>query len=106
MNAALLRQEVIDILKYKTVKTDFGEYIDEWVYGGSFRAGVLSQSMSRTVAQNELMFPESRTLIMRTYVPIEESDRIEWDGKQWQVESIVKNKYFNDKEVVITSVEQ
>ena len=106
MNSALLRQEVIRLLKYRKSQTDFGEYIDDWVFEGTYRAGVLSQAMSRAVAQNELMFPESRTLVMRKYVPVEEQDRIEWDGRQWQINSIVDNKYYNDKTVIITKIEQ
>ena len=106
MNTALLRQEQIEILRPEVTKTDFGEYFEVYKPIGTFRAGLLTQSMSRTVRNNEIVFPQSKTMVVRSYVPIREADHVLWNGIEWRAESIIHNKYFNDIEIVMTKVEK
>lgn len=106
MNSAQLRQEVIRLIKPVRVQSELGSYYDNWECYGIYRAGLLTQTMTREMLNGEIQFPKTKTFLTRTYVPIAEGDRLEWNDKLWQVESIIDNKYYNDKEIYVTLVEE
>lgn len=106
MNTALLRQEKIILIKPISVRTEYGSFHNEWEEAGSYRAGILTQSMNRIMNNDEIQFPQQKTFIVRHYVPVKEGDRIKWDDKLWTVESIIKNKYYNDIEIYVDKVEE
>jgi hypothetical protein len=41
---------------------------------------------------------------VRAYVPVIETDQIEWQGKRWRITSINRNKYYNDTEINTTVI--
>lgn len=106
MNSAQLRQEIIKLISPVYVQSALGSYTEEWQEIGIYRAGLLNQTMNREMLNGEIQFPKTKTFITRTYVPVKEGDRLEWNGKKWQVESIIDNKYYNDKEIYVTLVEE
>jgi hypothetical protein len=57
-----------------------------------------------TVSEGEIFYPVNRTFIVRAYVPIIETDRIEYKGQDYKILSINQNIYYNDIEVVTTIV--
>lgn len=106
MNTALLRQEKINIYRHIITQTEFGDYEDNLVFVKSVRAGVLNQSQNKIFLNDELQFPQTRKFIVRSYVDVKENDVIEWNGHKWTVDSVITNKYYNDKEIETTVINE
>lgn len=98
MNSALLK-DPIDIYELVTTKTEYGTIQTNYVLKYHTRAYVRFNSENMTVSEGEVFFPVNRTFIVRAYVPVVETDQIEYDGKRWKITSINKNKYYNDTEI-------
>lgn len=98
MNAALLK-EPIDIYELNTTKTEYGTIQTNYVLKYHTRAYVRFNSENMTVSEGEIFFPVNRTFIVRSYVPVVETDQIEFEGKRYKILSINKNKYYNDTEI-------
>lgn len=105
MNAALLK-EAIDIYELITHKTEYGTIQTSYELKYHTRAYVRFNSENMTISEGEVFFPVSRTFIVRSYVPVIETDQIEFEGKRWKITSINKNKYYNDTEIITTLVNQ
>lgn len=103
MNSALLT-DPIKIYNLVTEDTDYGMNKDTYVLGYSTRAHVIFNSQDRVVSEGEVYFPQDRTLVVRSYVPVDERSRIEWDGKMWGITSINTNKKYNNKEIRIVEI--
>ena len=106
MNSALLRQEKIDLYSPVLVGDGYGHYNTEWKYEKSVRAGVLNKSMNRVVDNGEVVYDKTTHLVVRSYVQIQEDWQIEWNGYKWQIISIVDNKYYLDKEIIVAKIEE
>lgn len=98
MNAALLK-DPIDIYELNTTKTEYGTIQTNYVLKYHTRAYVRFNSENMTVSEGEIFFPVNRTFIVRSYVPVVETDQIEFEGKRYKILSINKNKYYNDTEI-------
>lgn len=98
MNAALLK-EPIDIYELNTTKTEYGTIQTSYTLKYHTRSYVKFNSENMTVSEGEIFFPVNRTFIVRSYVPVVETDQIEFEGKRYKILSINKNKYYNDTEI-------
>lgn len=105
MNSCLLK-DPIDIYELNTTKTEYGTIQTNYVLKYHTRAYVRFNSENMTVSEGEVFFPVNRTFIVRAYVPVVETDQIEYEGKRWKITSINKNKYYNDIEIITTLVNQ
>lgn len=103
MNSALLK-DPIDIYALQTTKTAYGTIKTEYVLKYHTRSSVQFNSENMVVSEGEVWFPTNRTFIVRAYVPVTETDQIEWNGKRWKILSINTNKYYNDMEIQCTLV--
>jgi len=99
MNSALLR-DPIDIYELTTIKTEYGTIQTSYNLKYHTRAYVRFNSENLTVSEGEVYFPINRTFIVRAYVPVVETDQIEYEGKRYKILSINKNKYYNDIEII------
>lgn len=101
MNSALLK-DPIDLYALQTNKTEYGTIKTEYVLKYHTRAFVQFNSENQTISEGEIFYPINRTFITRAYVPVTETDLIEFEGKRYKILSINKNKYYNDIEIVTT----
>ena len=101
MNAALLRHP-IDIYELVTTKTEYGTIQTSYEFKYHTRSFIRFNSENKVVSEGEILYPVNRTFIVRAYVPVVETDLVEWEGKRWKITSINKNKYYNDIEIVTT----
>lgn len=101
MNSCLLK-DPIDIYELNTTKTEYGTIQSSYTLKYHTRSYVRFNSENMTVSEGEVFFPVSRTFIVRAYVPVTETDLIEYDGKRWKITSINKNKYYNNIEILTT----
>lgn len=98
MQSHLLKQP-IDIYELVVNKTEYGTIQSSYTLKYHTRSYVKFNSENMTVSEGEIFFPVNRTFIIRSYVPVVETDLIEFEGKRYRILSINKNKYYNDTEV-------
>ena len=103
MKSSLLT-DPIKIYNIVTEDTACGMNKDTYVLGYSTRAHVIFNSQDRVVSEGQVYFPQDRTLVVRSYVPVDERSRIEWNDKMWRITSINYNKYYNNKEIHIVEI--
>lgn len=105
MKAGILKEH-IEIYEPVTVTTDFGNTTQTWQRFYTTRASVLHNGGTRLNQNDEIFYPNNKTFIVRHYVPVVEKMRIHYQGKMYQITSIVPNKYYNDKEIYTTLVNE
>lgn len=105
MQSHLLR-DPIDIYQLETIKTEYGTIKSDYVLKYHTRSYVKFNSENQVVSEGEIFYPINRTFIVRSYVPVVESDRIFWQDKWWKILSINQNKYYNDIEIICTLVNE
>ena len=105
MNSALLTDQ-IEIYNLTVSKTDYGTIQKTYTYAFTTRAHVIFDSESEVVSEGEILYPINRTFIVRSYAEITERDRIKWNDQYWSIISINNNKYYNNKEVRTTLVNE
>lgn len=98
MNSALLKHP-IEILGLLTVTTEYGNNKSSYVYKYNTKSHILFNSETMTTSEGEVLYPTTRTFIVRGHVPVVETDRIRWDNKDWAILSINKNQYYNNIEI-------
>jgi len=103
MNSCILK-EPIKIKALTTTKTQYGTIQTSYTLKYETKASVKFNSENMTVSEGEIFYPINRTFIVRAYVPITETDRIEYKGQEYKILSINKNIYFNDIEVTTTII--
>lgn len=103
MNSALLRHK-IEIHSLSTTKSEYGTITTDYKLKYTTRAHVIFNSETQVVSEGEIYFPVLRTFIVRSHVPVVETDRIFYDDKWWRITSINKNDYYNNTEISCTLV--
>ena len=105
MKAGILKEN-IEIYEPVTVTTDFGNTTQTWQRFYTTRAAVMHNGGTRLNQNDEIFYPNNKTFIVRHYVPVVEKMRIKFQGKMYQITSIIPNKYYNDKEIYTTLVNE
>lgn len=98
MQAHLLKNP-IDIFELVTTKTEYGTIQTSYELKYHTRSYIRFNSENMAVSEGEIFFPVNRTFIVRSYVPVTETDQIEFEGKRYKILSINRNKYYNNTEV-------
>lgn len=87
MRAGLLTEQIEIWSKHLTVN-EFGEEVEDWIKTYKTRARLVHDGGSRVVSNDEIVFTHSKTFQIRQYVPINELDRILWNGKFYRILNI------------------
>ena len=80
---------------------EFGEANEEYKEVYTTRAKVDHNSGTRTVENNEIVFDYTKTFNVRSYVPVCDDDRIEWQGKMYRILTTQQRREYND--IMITA---
>lgn len=105
MNSALLKDR-IDIYELQTETTKVGTIRQSYVFKYSARACVQFKGENQVVSEGEVFYPVTMNFIVRSHVPVVETDRIYYDNKKWRILSIDKNQYYNDKNILCTLINE
>ena len=95
MKAGLLT-EIIDIYSPTIVINDYGERTETLEKTYTTRAKVNWDSGNRVLSNEEIYYDYSKTFNVRYYVPVKETDQIEWQNKRYRIITIEKRKEYND----------
>ena len=87
MRAGLLTEQ-IEIWSKTLAVNGFGEEVEDWIKTYQTRARLVHDGGSRVVSNDEIVFTHSKTFQIREYVPINELDRILWNGKFYRILNI------------------
>lgn len=93
MIAGLLK-EIIDIYSPYQHKNEYGEVEDSFEKSFRTKAQVVYNSGNRIIDNNEIFNEYKVQFIVRIYHKISELDRIKYDGKFYQIESIEKSRQY------------
>lgn len=100
MRAGLLN-EVIKILSPQYTINEFGEKIQNYIVSYSTRARVEHVSGNRSNENNEIFYSYNKTFTVRSYVPVNEYDLVEYNNKRYRIISIDNRiKAYNDKLII------
>lgn len=105
MKAGLLKEKIY-VYKPTVTKTEFGGTKVDYDLVCSTRAGILWNSGNRENENNEIFFSQSKTFIIRRYIPITEQCRIKHGEKFYRVLSIEPNKKYNNLTVETTLINE
>lgn len=95
MKAADLKER-IKIYGLRVTATVYGDTHNEYDFKYSCRARVNYASGSRTVDNDAIFYSVDREFIVRSYVPVCDTDIIVWNDTNWRVLSIDHSKQYND----------
>ena len=84
MRAGLLKEK-IDIITPKIATNDYGEQTTEWELKYPTRARLIHTSGNRIEPNGEIFYSHMKTLEVRSYVPVDDFDRIIWNEKQYRI---------------------
>lgn len=85
--------EKIQVLGLETFKNVYGEMEDRYVLKCNTRAAVLQNSGTRTDENGETYYDYTKQFELRIYVPIDDYDHIMYDGKEYRIININRDKY-------------
>lgn len=100
MIAGRLNEEIK--IYHPTVTTnDYGEASEEYKLLYTTRAKVDHNSGTRTIENDEIVFDYTKSFTVRSYVPVSNDDRIEWQNKMYRILTSQKRREYND--IMITA---
>lgn len=98
--------ERIDIYEQVTTRTLSGAVNIDWQIKYSCRARINYSSGNRIIDNDEIFYTVDRDFIVRSYVPVIDTDEIRWDNKRWQIRSIDKNREYNNQVIHTTKINE
>lgn len=98
--------EVITIIKSVVSKDSYGATITNWTDSYSTKASVKQNSGIKSVVNNEIFTAYTVEFEVRYYNQLNEFDRIKWNNKFYQIESIVSERLKNRKIIITTLVNE
>lgn len=99
-------KDKIEIYKQITERTASGATKIEYVLRCTCRAQARYSSGSRAVENDEIFYAVDRDFVVRSYIPIELTDQIHFDGSIWQVLSIDHDKKYNNIYIRTTRINE
>lgn len=101
MKRAGLLNEVITILTPTSNVNEFGEKVQTYSIRFTTRARVEHDSGTRSNENNEIFYSYQKSFTVRSYVPVNEFDLIQYNGKKYRITSIDDRiKTHNDKLII------
>lgn len=84
--------EVIEIYEFVRQKDVYGKITETKQFKCKTRAKVNHRSGSRTVINDNIQYPYTKTFVVRIYINIKEDDLIKYQDEYYRVLSIDKDK--------------
>lgn len=98
-------KERIKIYSLHKTATVYGDTRDEYIYNYTCRARVNYSSGNRTDDNGAIFYSVDREFIVRSYVPVHDTDIIVWNNQNWRILSMDPSKTLNDILIRTTKIE-
>lgn len=99
-----LLNEIIQILTPTSTVNEFGELVQTYNVSYTTRARVSHDSGTRSNENNEIFYNYSKTFTVRSYVPVNEFDLIQYNSKKYRIISIDDRIKQNNDKLIITEL--
>lgn len=96
--------EKLKILKEVRVDSEFGGTQTEYQFKCYMRAYHDNKDGNRQVINDEIVYTDTRTFIVRFYQPIDNEDIIEWYGELYRILSISPDRKNQRKTIVCQKI--
>lgn len=96
--------EVIKLYEIIETVNEFGERETEQKLKYTTRAKIETSNGGRGNENNEIVYSHRKTLYVRSYVPIKDTDILEYDKEMWRITNIENRKDYNDKVISVEKV--
>lgn len=103
MQAGLLN-EIIEVYKPITETNSFGEVVQTLGKVCTTKARVIHASGNKAVENNEIVSNYTKTLHVRSYIPITDVSQVKYRDKMYRVTSVEDVRQGNYKEVLIEKI--
>lgn len=101
MKRSGLLNEIINIYSPTSTVNEFGEKVQTYSLSYRTRAKVDHNSGLRDNQNNEVFYTYQKTFTVRSYVPINEFDQVDYNGKRYRILTIEdRTKDYNDKQII------
>lgn len=98
--------ETITVVKSTISRNSYGASTISWYDSYVTRASVKQNNGTKDVVNNEVFVHYTVEFEVRYYNQIDELDRIRWNNKLYQIESIVSERLRNRKIIITTLVNE
>lgn len=98
--------ELITIVRSVDVKDSYGATSKVWNVLAITKASVSQNTGTRNVVNNEIFTAYTVEFGIRYYIEVSEFDRIKWNNKLYQVESVIPDRIKNHKTIITTLVNE
>jgi head-tail adaptor len=105
MDSALLRHK-LELHELQTTTSEYGTITTSYALKYTTHCHVIFNSENQVISEGEIFYPINRTFIVRSYVPVVETDRIKYEDKMYKILSINKNDYYGNIEIATTLVNE
>ncbi len=98
--------ETITVVKSINSRNSYGASSTSWYDSYVTRASIKQNNGTKDVVNNEVFVHYTVEFEVRYYNQIDELDRIRWNNKLYQIESIVSERLRNRKIIITTLVNE
>lgn len=98
--------EIVEIWRSQVTVNEYGERDEEDVYVCKTRAAVRNTSGGRSEPNNEIFYSYSFEFLLRSYIPVVDTDRIKWQGNMYMINSLQHRRESNDIQIFATKINE
>ena len=88
--------EILQIYAPVVNVNEYGERVETFEKTYTTRARVDHNSGNRSNTNDEIVFNYQKTFNVRSYVPLQDTYQIEWQGKRYRILATEKRREYND----------
>lgn len=99
-------QYLIELYHRETTTNEFGEEVESYNLVRKTRAAINFRSKARVFDQSEERMPGTYEMIVRSYVEIDDTSRIKWQGKTYRVVEWHEDLEYRDKVMTVEEVNE
>lgn len=88
--------EVVKIYRPTETVNEYGGRTTEFTELYTTRAKVEYSTGNKVIENDEIVFSYAKRFFLRSYVPVTETDQIEWQSKRYRILTLENRREYND----------
>lgn len=97
---------LIELYHRETETNEYGEEVERYVLVRKTRAAINFRSKSRDLGLMEERMPGTYEMIVRSYVEVDDTSRVKWQGKTYHVTEWHEDLDYRDKVMTVEEVNE
>jgi len=99
-------QYLIELYHRHTETNEYGEEVESYVLVRKTRAAINFRSKSRDLGLMEERMPGTYEMIVRSYVEVDDTSRVKWQGKTYRVIEWHEDLEYRDKVITVEEINE